>query len=327
MSLSRKYLVLCFVLTWTVWVPGILLHADVMILTFGSAGPALAAIWLARGTGKSNEQSWRRFVCFAAIWLIAWLVLEIAPPGGSGLRWPIRWNPWTIPLAMLPAWILSGRWSSDGGIREFQRTMWTARGWSWPLISFLAIPAYLLIPAAIARLVGLPLTAPPQPNGLAGLVVFGAVSFARNLLFTAVFEEPGWRGTLLRQFEYKRSQLAASLLVWFPWMLWHAPLDLSGGQAHTLAGWLQIRVIFLIPMTILLTWIYNRSGRSVLCTGLFHAAMNTFPFVLPWSRPMLGLVFVWAIWVVIHDRMWRRDTHGQFSIGHPTTRRTHTALK
>src|SRR5207253_2385170 len=132
-------------------------------------------------------------------------------------------------------------------------------------------------------------------------------TFVRNFLFTAVFEEPGWRGTLLPQLQKKHSPLMASLLVWFPWMLWHAPLDLSGGAAHTLMGWLQIRVIFLIPMTILFTWIYNHSGGSLLCTGLFHAGMNTFPFVLPWSPPMLALVFVWMIWVVIQDRMWRRS--------------------
>ena len=327
MRLSWKYLLLCFALTWIVWLPGTLLHADVMILTFGSAGPALAAIWLARSTGKSNARASQRFACFAAIWVISALVLEIAPPGAGGLQWPIRWNPWTVPLAMLPAWIVSGVWSSDSGVRESQRKMWTARDWRWPLISFLAIPAYLLIPAGIARLAGLPLTAPPQPDGLAGLVILGAVSFVRNVLFTAVFEDPGWRGTLLRHLEYKHSPLTASLLVWFPWMLWHAPLDLTGGPAHTLAGWLQIRVIFLIPMTILLTWIYNRSGRSVLCTSLFHAAMNTFPFVLPWSRPMLGLVFVWVIWIVIHDRMWRRNTDGQCSDGHPLPSRAQTVLE
>lgn len=306
MSLAWKYLFLCFALTWVVWIPGTLLHADIMLLTFGSAGPALAAIWLAR-RGKSNGQPWRRFAWFAAISLIAWLVLEVAPPGAGGLQWPIRWNPWAIPLATLPAWILSSAWASDSGIRELLRMVWTPRDWRWPLVALLAVPAYLLIPAAIARMVGLPLTAPPHPNGLAALVILGAASFARNFLFTAVFEEPGWRGTLLCWLEYKYSPLAASLLVWFPWMLWHAPLDLSGGAAHTFLGWLQVRVVFLIPMTILLTWIYNGSGRSLLCTSLFHAAMNTFPFVLPWSRPMLGLVFVWVICVVIRDRMWRRN--------------------
>jgi len=40
---------------------------------------------------------------------------------------------------------------------------------------------------------------------------------------------------------------------------------------------------------------------------LFHAAMNTFPQVLPWSPPMIGLLLVWVVWVVIADRMWRRN--------------------
>ena len=307
MSTRWTYLLLCFALTWAVWIPGVLLHADVSILTFGSAGPALAAIWLAR-TGTRHPQPSRRAAYFAAIWLMTLLVLEIAPSGGGGIAWPMRRNPWALLVAVLPAWILFAAWSSDSGVREFQRAMWTARNWRWPLISFLAIPAYLLIPAAIARLFGLPLTAPPRPDGFGALAALIAVSFARNFLFAGTFEEPGWRGTLLRQLQTGHSPLAASLLVWFPWMLWHAPLDLTGGAAHSIAGWLQIRVIFLIPLAILLTWIYNRSGQSLLCTALFHAAMNTFPFVLPYSRPMLALVFPWAIWVVIQDRMWRRRT-------------------
>jgi hypothetical protein len=38
---------------------------------------------------------------------------------------------------------------------------------------------------------------------------------------------------------------------------------------------------------------------------LVHASLNTFPFVPPYSPPFLALIFVWAIWVVIADRMWR----------------------
>ena len=59
---------------------------------------------------------------------------------------------------------------------------------------------------------------------------------------------------------------------------------------------------FLMPMTILLTWIYNRSRRRLVCTALFHAALDTFPFVLPWSPPMLGLVFVF-VWRSVPSRI------------------------
>lgn len=302
-----NYLLVCFSLTCLVWIPGVLLHAPETILLFGSAGPALAAIWCARRSEAARILPPTRWVFFIAIWLIAWLALALAPPGGGGLQWPIRFNPWTIPLAALPAWILASAWSADSGVRNLMCAMWTARPWWWAPAAFLAIPAYLVIPAAIAQRIGLPINTPPHPHGWAALAGFGAASFARNFLFTAVFEEPGWRGTLLRGFQSTHSPLTATLLVWLPWMLWHAPLDLTGGAAHSLAGWLQIRVAFLIPMAILMTWIYSRSGQSLLSTSLFHASMNTFPFMLPYSPPMLGLVFVWAIWVVVQDRMWRRD--------------------
>jgi hypothetical protein len=29
------------------------------------------------------------------------------------------------------------------------------------------------------------------------------------------------------------------------------------------------------------------------------------PFLLRYSPPLLGLVFVWAAWVVLQDQMWR----------------------
>jgi membrane protease YdiL (CAAX protease family) len=78
-------------------------------------------------------------------------------------------------------------------------------------------------------------------------------------------------------------------------------------MAHSIPGWLEIRVGALIAQAILMTWIYNRSGGSLLPVVLFHAAMNTFPLVLPWSPPMIGLLLVWVVWVVIADRMWRRN--------------------
>ena len=65
-------------------------------------------------------------------------------------------------------------------------------------------------------------------------------------------------------------------------------------------------MLYFIPLTILVTWLYNRSRRSILSTTIFHAAFNTFPFVLPYSPPLLGLIFVWAACAVVSDRMWRR---------------------
>jgi uncharacterized protein len=98
--------------------------------------------------------------------------------------------------------------------------------------------------------------------------------------------------------------------VWLPWALWHAPLDYFRPVRFSLSVYLQLRVAFLIPIVIILTWLYNRSERSIQATAIFHASMNTFPFVLPYFAPGFGLLFVVAVYAVIGDRMWRRQGGG-----------------
>jgi membrane protease YdiL (CAAX protease family) len=70
-------------------------------------------------------------------------------------------------------------------------------------------------------------------------------------------------------------------------------------------NYLLIRVVFLIPITIILTWLYNRSRANLLTVIIFHAAMNTFPSVLPYYQWAYLLVIVFAIIVIFTDRMWR----------------------
>jgi membrane protease YdiL (CAAX protease family) len=121
----------------------------------------------------------------------------------------------------------------------------------------------------------------PEPHSSA-LTTFATatVFFLFNLLFVATLEEPGWRGFLLDRLQHKFSPLFASLLVWLPWALWHAPLDYYRPGQFSWVNYVLLRVVFLVPLTIILTWFYNRSGRSIQTTVFFHAAMNTFPFVL-----------------------------------------------
>jgi len=88
-------------------------------------------------------------------------------------------------------------------------------------------------------------------------------------------------------------------------MLWHIPLDVSGNVARNWLFYLQIRVLFAIPMALIFTWLYNRSAGNLLSVAIFHAGMNTFPFVLPYSPPTLGLMILFAVCVVFSDRMWR----------------------
>jgi len=72
--------------------------------------------------------------------------------------------------------------------------------------------------------------------------------------------------------------------------------------------YVELRVASMIPLVIILTWLYNRSGRSIQASAMFHASMNTFPFVLPYYAPGFGLLFVIAAYTIFADRMWRKPT-------------------
>ncbi len=192
-------------------------------------------------------------------------------------------------------------------------------GWRWPVIAVLSMPAFLLIPAGVAHLAGLPLVGAARGGS--------ALLFVKQFLTAGLLEEPGWRGWLLPHLQQRRSPLTASIIVWLPWALWHAPLDFTGGVGSSWVMYIQVRVVYFIAITTLLTWFYNRSGGSVLVTSLFHAGFNTFPFVLPYSPPFLGLIFVWAIWAVIADRMWRAPGAAQAAAAGATIASYHVVEK
>jgi membrane protease YdiL (CAAX protease family) len=193
------------------------------------------------------------------------------------------------------------------GVKEFARRLvhWPTR-WTW--FALLAFPVFQVVPAAIMGVLKQPLVWPSQHGPIAVLVACGLLFFAYNVVFVGAEEEPGWRGFLLDRLQGRFSPLVASLLVWLPWALWHGPLDYFRPVRFTLVFWLLLRVVTLIPLTIIITWFYNRSGRSIQATVMFHASMNTAPMVLPYSQTAMALLFVWAAWVVIAGRMWRKNS-------------------
>ena len=297
------YLAVVFGFSWAAWLIALRLHAREEFLNFGAAGPALAAMLLSR-QGKDRWASpARRAAVFVAMLFVCWIVLALRYGSNAGVGF--HPNPWLMAVAVPPAWVLSGVFSKDGGIRSLiSRLVHSSTRWS--LIALLFFPAFLLTPAAIAKLLHLSLVT-PQHNGPATTLIQSAVTlFLYNLLFVAVLEEPGWRGFLLDNVQQTRSPLVASIAVWAPWALWHLPLDYSRPAPFSLMMFLQVRVIFLIPIAIIMTWLYNRSRSSLQSTTMFHAGMNTFPFVLPYFPPALSLLFVVAGYAIYSDRMWRK---------------------
>jgi membrane protease YdiL (CAAX protease family) len=302
-----KYLALTFGFAWVAWIVAIKLDAGEEFLNFGTAGPVFAAMILSRRKLKeSSDRTAARVAFFVALLMVSWIILswQYRWRGASHLSYGL--NPWLILPAILPAWILSSVVSRDSGVRGLLRRLVRVPD-RWSAVGFLIIPAILIFSVWVARLLHQRLVSPVRHGSMSTVVAAATMFFLYNVFFVAVLEEPGWRGFLLDRLQQRWSPLVASLLVWLPWALWHAPLDYFRPERFSLTMYLEIRVVFLIPIVILLTWLYNRSGRSIQATAMFHASMNTFPFVLAYFLPGFALIFLVAIYVVVADRMWRRE--------------------
>jgi membrane protease YdiL (CAAX protease family) len=103
------------------------------------------------------------------------------------------------------------------------------------------------------------------------------------MLVLVPLEEIGWRGYLLPLLQRRHTFLGASVLAGGIWALWHLPLAwASVGYQRSDEPWRYMGwfVITIVPVSCLLTWLFQRSGESVPVASLFHLAVNLADCVL-----------------------------------------------
>jgi membrane protease YdiL (CAAX protease family) len=95
------------------------------------------------------------------------------------------------------------------------------------------------------------------------------------LVVNGLGEEIGWRGFLVDRLLVRHGVVATALIVAPIWACWHAPMfwfvaNLAGLGLGGAIGWLT----GLTAGSIVLTWLYASSGRSVWVVSLWHTAFN-----------------------------------------------------
>jgi uncharacterized protein len=105
------------------------------------------------------------------------------------------------------------------------------------------------------------------------------------------WEEPGWLGYALRHFQERLPPppLLATLAAGVMRMVWHTPL--------LLYGWIPWYDYLFAPFALqtCLTWLYNRTGGSVLIPMLCHLASNV---ALAALRPLFGSADQGRYWLL-----------------------------
>ena len=96
------------------------------------------------------------------------------------------------------------------------------------------------------------------------------------LLFIQLFEETGWTGFVQHTLQEQHGPLLASVLVAPAFALMHMPILLmDSGAGFGLLVVFGALVVMMTFFRIVVTWLYNGSGRSVLIVALFHSAFNS----------------------------------------------------
>lgn len=104
--------------------------------------------------------------------------------------------------------------------------------------------------------------------------------FFQILFFSVLGEEIGWRGYALPRMRTLFGSFHASILLGLIWGVWHLPLFWIEGNFHQQIPF-NLFMLQSIALSILLTWLYNRTSESLFIVHLFHAASNTFLGVFP----------------------------------------------
>jgi uncharacterized protein len=177
--------------------------------------------------------------------------------------------------------------------REFLRRIYDPRGisarWWLALLAVAAGPAALgAVGAGVAGRGG---TAPAFTVGT-------IAALAGPALVAGLVEEPGWRGAVSDAWQPSSRPVWAAAGIGAIWSLWHLPLSfIEGSYYHELgAGSLRFWLthLMLVQLGILLVWLANGSGDSILLAVLAHAAFNVAVGLAP-SGLMFDVVTLLAL--------------------------------
>ena len=189
----------------------------------------------------------------------------------------------TILGLALPAFLVTAARGGKEGVRDLLGRMLRWRvGALWYILALFGLPAAVVL-AAVAFHGVAPLAALAQNWGLVFTTFLPGVVVP--FLHTNLWEETGWTGLLQSTLQDRRGALLASLIVAPFFALFHLPARFVAGwivDEHTplgqvpsvALGYVVLTAVVAVFLRVLIMWLYNGSGRSVLVVGLFHSAFN-----------------------------------------------------
>lgn len=206
---------------------------------------------------------------------------------------PAAWGPFVAALAVT-AW-RGGRAGVGTLLRRVVAVRFAPRWYALILLSF---PVLLGIPLAIAALSGeaIPESMAVRMAGDAPLSLYLVVAFGAILLLGGPLqEELGWRGVALDPLRARLGELGASVVVGLGWGLWHLPLFWVPREEIYYNRPIWGLMLTLVLISVLFTWIHQRTDRSLFAAILLHTVFNWTNVALPTFDTDVGGLVAFAL--------------------------------
>jgi membrane protease YdiL (CAAX protease family) len=312
------YFVLTYAFSWALWIPLQQLVIDgrsvlMPLISLGVFAPALVGIGLSAVLKPHPCQGSRKpaVISFIVAWILASGVIIMDLMTNGQRNFSTTLVVISIITALLPAFIVSSVFSTIPGVRAHLVTYIKPRGpFGYYLLALVLFPAIWVLGYFLSRALGMEVQFSNYPLFDARLLGMVILFFLYNFIYGGLSEEPGWRGFALPRLQVKFSPLVSALILGVLWAVWHAPARFGGIEAKSVSDTI-VEWVLIVLVSVIFTWLFNRTKGSILVTALVHPAMNTTGNFLTGSLGAILLLFVFMIFVIVLDKMWRRPpAHG-----------------
>ena len=135
---------------------------------------------------------------------------------------------------------------------------------SWWIPTILLMPGVLILSYIVMDLMGVQ-RPNPQFEVTTPLFLFAVFFIA------ALGEELGWSGYAIDPLQDRFGALAAALMLGVVWVVWHLIPLRQVPQSLSFIAWWSLGTL---AYRVIITWLYNNTGKSVFVASLFHTMIN-----------------------------------------------------
>jgi len=256
------------------------------------------------------------FALALPFWLLGALVKHVPLP----INLPVSALQFVCPC--ISALILVAREEQPGGVKKLLKGVFDVKRIKhkiWYVPVFLLMPLIMVLSYGVMLLLGRSLPVPSVPWSL--IPIFFVVFF-----LPAACEEVGWMGYAAQPLQERWSAFTTSLILGSVWAIWQVIPELQANPP----AWVVGQFFSTIGWRLLMVWLSNNTGKSVLAAILFHDMVNVSEFSFPnyasYYDPAISGAIT-AVIAVIVTFFWGPKTLARFRYAVRDTSRSDAQIK